>query len=68
MYLGPRRTAVEKIDHEIEVAEANLNLGIDNADWPLAQLAVSALKRLRAARERALTCHYHEIGVDISVS
>ncbi len=47
--LGPRRTAVAKAERDVIIAEANLNLAIDNRDWGQTP---QLLAQLRAARSK----------------
>lgn len=53
--LGPRRTAVEKAEREVLVAEEVFNLAIDNRDWLLASQLLAELRQKRAEVDRLLT-------------
>lgn len=52
--LGPRRTAVAKAELEVMVAEANMNLALDDRDWPLVAYLWPLLQAARAEVDRLL--------------
>lgn len=49
MPLGPRRDNVAKAEQEVTIAQAVLDMAIDNGDWLGATMA---LAQLRAARDK----------------
>lgn len=54
---GPRRTAVEKADRELEVSTWKMDLALDTRDWVGASEALCEVKTARAMRQRAIDCY-----------
>lgn len=61
--LGPRRDEVAKLERDIQLHEANVDLALDTGirDPVWYEVATSALRAARALRDFYLVCSIHQI-------
>lgn len=59
--LGARRTAVARVERDILLVGATIDLALDTGLYEVLPEAREALLRLRAEHARLLVCHIHEI-------
>lgn len=59
--IGPRRDAVEKVDRDIEISRARMDLALDTGNYEETIQERVWLLFLYEERDRLLACHIHEI-------
>lgn len=59
--IGARRNAVARVERDIELCNATIDLALDTHLFEVLPEASAALTRLRIEHARLISCHIHEI-------